>query len=57
MGGGHFNDGSHDDTRLPFPRGMSATEFGTGEGPGTKSSAEGVKMEEMNHNNVLTCSY
>ena len=37
------SDGPHGDTRLPFPRGMSAAEFGTGEGPGTKSSAEGVK--------------
>ena len=33
---GHFNDRSHRDTRLPFPGGMSAAEFGTGEGPGTK---------------------
>ena len=37
------SDGSHGDTRLPFPRGMSAAEFGTGERPGTKSGTERVK--------------
>ena len=33
---GQFNDGSHRDTRLPFPGVMNAAEFSPGEGPGTK---------------------